>query len=81
VPAIHLLILALYMCTCGLFILFVFAYLSNLFFSFFLFFRLTFSSISYLPEYGPTPFPGRRCKEATEPGFSLFVFDVRCIFS
>ena len=30
VPAIHLLISALYMCACGLFILFVFAYLSYL---------------------------------------------------
>ena len=42
------------------------------------FFRLTFSSISssisYLPEYGPAPFPGRRSQEATESGFSLFVF-------
>jgi len=36
-------------------------------------FRLTFSSISYLPEYGLAPFPGRRSYEATEPGFSLFV--------
>jgi len=41
------------------------------------FFHLTFSSIScsisYLPEYGPTPFLSQRSKEATEPGFSLFV--------
>jgi len=41
------------------------------------FFRLTFSSISssvsYLPEYGPAPFPGRRSYEVTKPGFSLFV--------
>ena len=57
------LILALHMCACGLFVLFVFAYLSDLFFPS-SFFRLTFSSISssisYLPEYGPAPFPGRR---------------------
>ena len=41
------------------------------------FFLLTFSSISfsisYLPEYGPALFPGRRSSEAAEPGFSLFV--------
>jgi len=34
VPAIHLLISPLYMCACGLFVLFVFAYLSYLYFSF-----------------------------------------------
>ena len=54
-PAIYLLISALYVCSCGLYVLFVFAYLSYLYFSFFLFMRLTFSSISssisYLPEY------------------------------
>ena len=33
-----------------------------------------------VPEYGPAPFPGQR-SEATEPGFSLFCVDVRCIFS
>jgi len=46
--------------------------------------RLTFSissSISYLPEYRPTPFPGRRSWEATEPGFSLYFVVVSCIFS
>ena len=68
---------ALYMCACGLFVLFVFAYLSYLFFPSSFFMRLTFSSISsfvsYLPEYGPAPFPGHRQQEATEPGFSLFV--------
>jgi len=40
VPAIHLLISALYMYACGLFILFVFGDLSYLYFSFFLFFVL-----------------------------------------
>jgi len=29
--------------------------------------------ISYLPEYGPALFPGRRSYKVTEPGFSLFV--------
>jgi len=91
VPEIHLLILALYMCACGLFIVFVFAYLSWLYFFFFLFYAsyLFFSSsVSYLPEYGPAPFPGRRSSEATEPGFSLFCVDVAvflvkdaCLFS
>jgi len=59
-PAIRLLILALYVCACGLFVVFVFAYLSSLFFPS-SFFRLTFSSISssisYLPEYGPVSRP------------------------
>jgi len=62
---------------CGLFVLFVFAYLSYLFFPSFFHLTGTFSSISssvsYLPEYGPAPFPGWRSYEATEPGFSLFV--------
>ena len=37
-PATDLLISALYMCACGLYVLFVFAYLSYLYFSFFLFY-------------------------------------------
>jgi len=85
VPAIHLLISALYLCACGLFILFVLLTFPVCIFPSSFFMRLTFSSISssisYLPEYGPAPFPGWRSLEATAPGFSVFCIDIHCIFS
>jgi len=48
VPAIHVLISALYMCACGFFILCVFAYVSYLYFSFFLFLCVLPSLLSLL---------------------------------
>jgi len=62
----HLLISALYMCACGLFILFHFAYgtFPICIFPSSFYIHRTFSSISssisYLPEYGPAPFTGWR---------------------
>jgi len=58
VPAIHLLIFALYMRVYVLFVLFFFAYLSYFHFLFSFFFVPL--PTSDLPEYGPAPFPGRR---------------------
>ena len=79
-PAIHLLISALCVHVAYSYYLFLLTFPICIIPSFF-FMCLTFSFISYVPEYGPAPFPGRRSLEATEPGFSLFCVDVRCIFS
>ena len=59
----YLLISALYMCACGLFISFVFCLPSLFVFfpsSFFMHFTFSSISFSYLPEHGPAPFPGWR---------------------
>ena len=68
-PAIHLLIFALCMCACGLFILFVFLLTFPIcIFPSSFFMHLTFSSISYLPEYGMLM-------------FAVFLVKDACLFS
>jgi len=64
--------------------IFVFAYLSYLYFPSSFFMRLTFSSISssisYLQNIGPAPFPGRRSYEAIKSGFSFFIKLLLAVF-
>ena len=82
-PAIHLLILALYMCACGLFILFVFVYLSCLFFFLLPFFVLRFllSLLLSLTFQNIDPLHFQAGGRRRQPNLGLVCVDVRCILS